>query len=103
MCIRDRETEPEIADTPEVVERFGDSFEPRRENWPDIRGDIEFDHVSFHYLSLIHISNGLEKFSSGRACGYSSSSLRMTSAARAASIVIPPIAFVILRRRANGH
>ena len=43
------ETEPEIADTPEVVERFGDSFEPRRENWPDIRGDIEFDHVSFHY------------------------------------------------------
>ena len=39
------ETEPEIADAPEVVERFGDSFEPRRENWPDIRGDVEFDHV----------------------------------------------------------
>ena len=43
------ETEPEIFDTPEVVEKFGDSFNPKRENWPDIRGDIEFDHVSFHY------------------------------------------------------
>ncbi|MBE5807863.1 MAG: ABC transporter ATP-binding protein [Clostridiales bacterium] len=43
------ETEPEITDTPEVVEKFGDSFHPKRENWPDIRGDIEFDHVTFHY------------------------------------------------------
>ena len=43
------ETEPEIFDTPEVIERFGDSFNPKRENWPDIVGDIEFDHVSFHY------------------------------------------------------
>ena len=45
------ETEPEIFDTPEVVERFGDSFNPHRENWPDIRGDVEFDHVSFHYAT----------------------------------------------------
>lgn len=43
------ETEPEIFDSPEVVEKFGDSFSPKRENWPDIKGDIEFDHVSFHY------------------------------------------------------
>ncbi len=43
------ETEPEIFDTPEVIEKFGDSFSPKRENWPDIKGDIEFDHVSFHY------------------------------------------------------
>lgn len=43
------ETEPEISDTPEVVQTFGDSFQPHRENWPSIRGDIEFDHVSFHY------------------------------------------------------
>lgn len=43
------ETEPEIADTPEVVARYGDSFEPRRENWPALRGDVEFDGVSFHY------------------------------------------------------
>ena len=43
------ETDPEIFDTPEVVEKFGDSFRPRRENWPDIRGDVEFEHVTFHY------------------------------------------------------
>lgn len=43
------ETEPEICDSPEVVEKYGDSFHPKKENWPDIRGDIEFDRVSFHY------------------------------------------------------
>ena len=45
------ETEPEIFDTPDVVARYGDSFNPRRENWPGIKGDIEFDHVSFHYAT----------------------------------------------------
>ncbi len=43
------ETEPEIFDTPEVIEKFGDSFNPKKENWPGIVGDVEFDHVSFHY------------------------------------------------------
>ena len=45
------ETEPEIFDTPEVIEQFGDSFSPKLENWPDIVGDVEFDHVSFHYAT----------------------------------------------------
>ena len=43
------ETEPEIYDSPEIVAEYGDSFNPKRENWPDIHGDIEFDHVTFHY------------------------------------------------------
>lgn len=43
------ETEPEIADTPEVVQEYGDSFEPKRENWPDLKGDIEFRDVTFKY------------------------------------------------------
>ncbi len=43
------ETEPEIKDTPEVIEKYGDSFAPKKENWPAITGDIEFDHVSFQY------------------------------------------------------
>lgn len=43
------ETEPEIKDTPEVVEKYGDSFAPKRENWPVIHGDITFDHVTFKY------------------------------------------------------
>ena len=43
------ETEPEIADTPDVVEVFGDNFNPKRENWPDLKGDIEFKNVTFKY------------------------------------------------------
>ncbi|MBQ2700468.1 MAG: ABC transporter ATP-binding protein [Clostridia bacterium] len=43
------ETEPEIKDTPEVIEAFGDSFHPRKENWPPIKGDIAFENVSFQY------------------------------------------------------
>ena len=44
------ETEPEIADTPEVQEVFGDNFNPKRENWPVLIGDIEFKNVSFQYI-----------------------------------------------------
>ena len=51
------ETEPEIFDTPEVIEKFGDSFRPKRENWPDIRGDVEFDHVTFHYTGGEEVLN----------------------------------------------
>ena len=43
------ETESDVTDTPEVIERYGDSFEPKRENWEELRGDIEFEDVSFHY------------------------------------------------------
>lgn len=43
------ETVPEIADTPEVLETYGDSFHPKKENWPAIKGDITFNHVSFQY------------------------------------------------------
>ncbi|MDR3255208.1 MAG: ABC transporter ATP-binding protein/permease [Synergistaceae bacterium] len=40
---------PEIVDEPEVEERYGDSFSPKRENWEPIKGDIRFDDVSFRY------------------------------------------------------
>lgn len=43
------ETDPDIKDTPEVIEVFGDSFHPKRENWPKIKGDITFENVSFQY------------------------------------------------------
>lgn len=43
------ETEPEIADKPEIQSVYGDSFDPKRENWPDIKGDVEFQNVSFRY------------------------------------------------------
>lgn len=43
------DTKPEITDTPEVLEKFGDVFQPKRENWPEIKGNITFKNVSFSY------------------------------------------------------
>ncbi len=43
------ETEPEIADRPDVVAKYGDNINPKKENWPAINGDITFDHVTFAY------------------------------------------------------
>lgn len=42
-------TESDVADSPEVVEKYGDMFNPKKENWEDIHGDIEFRNVSFKY------------------------------------------------------
>lgn len=42
-------TEPEIKDSPQVVEVFGDNFHPKKENWPPFHGDIVFEDVSFRY------------------------------------------------------
>ncbi|MBQ8987499.1 MAG: ABC transporter ATP-binding protein [Lachnospiraceae bacterium] len=39
----------EVADSEEVVARYGDSFTPKRENWEELRGDIEFKDVTFRY------------------------------------------------------
>ena len=45
------ETESEIKDRPEIIEKYGDNVNPITENWPKIKGDIVFDHVSFAYSS----------------------------------------------------
>ena len=42
-------TKPDVNDSDEVVALYGDSFEPKRENWEPIRGDIRFEDVSFQY------------------------------------------------------
>ena len=42
-------TESDVADTPEVIEKYGDTFNPRYENWEDLHGDVEFKDVSFQY------------------------------------------------------
>ena len=39
----------DVVDTPEVVERYGDCFDPKRENWEPLRGDISFRDVTFRY------------------------------------------------------
>ena len=42
-------TKSDVTDTPEVIAAYGDSFVPKKENWEPIRGDIEFEDVSFRY------------------------------------------------------
>ena len=39
----------DVVDTPEVTEKYGDCFEPKKENWEPIKGDIEFKDVTFRY------------------------------------------------------
>ena len=43
------ELKPQITDTPEVVEKYGTSFDPKRENWEPLIGHITFDDVTFRY------------------------------------------------------
>ena len=40
---------PTVKDSPEVVEKYGDAFAPKEENWEPLMGDIEFRDVSFRY------------------------------------------------------
>ena len=39
----------DVVDTPEVIQKYGDCFEPKKENWEQIKGDIEFCDVTFQY------------------------------------------------------
>ncbi len=43
------ETKSDVTDTPEVIEKYGDTFEPKRENWEELYGDIAFENVTFTY------------------------------------------------------
>ena len=42
-------TQSDVADSPAVVERYGDTFRPKPENWEPLVGDIAFDDVTFRY------------------------------------------------------
>lgn len=43
------ETQSDVADRKEVVEKYGDTFHPKKENWETLYGDVEFKDVSFKY------------------------------------------------------
>ena len=43
------DTASDVTDSPEVIEKYGDTFHPKKENWEPLHGDIEFKDVSFHY------------------------------------------------------
>jgi ATP-binding cassette subfamily B protein len=40
---------PEIQDSPEVIEKYGDYVNFKKENWEELSGDIEFENVTFAY------------------------------------------------------
>ena len=39
----------DVEDTPEVIARYGDSMNPKKENWEPLQGDIAFRDVTFQY------------------------------------------------------
>ena len=43
------EQQPNVTDTPEVEEKYGDMFHAKKENWERIEGDIVLEDVSFRY------------------------------------------------------
>ncbi|MDD6714937.1 MAG: ABC transporter ATP-binding protein [Firmicutes bacterium] len=43
------EEKSDVADSKEVIEKYGDNFTPKKENWEPLHGDVEFRDVSFRY------------------------------------------------------
>ena len=39
----------DVVDSPQVVEKYGDTLNPKKENWEPLKGDIEFKDVTFRY------------------------------------------------------
>ena len=39
----------DVVDMPEVIEKYGDHFHAKKENWEPLLGDVEFEDVSFRY------------------------------------------------------
>ena len=43
------DAQPGVKDREDVVEKYGDIYDAKKENWEGIKGDIEFKDVSFRY------------------------------------------------------
>lgn len=53
------EMAPEIVDSPEVIEKYGTLDNPKKENWEELKGKIEFRDVTFSYTGKVDV---LKKF-----------------------------------------
>lgn len=42
-------TQGEVFDSPEVIEKYGDTFNLKKENWEPLVGEVQFKDVTFHY------------------------------------------------------
>jgi ATP-binding cassette subfamily B protein len=61
------EQSPAITEKPQVIEKYGDTFNPKRENWEPLTGDVEFKNVTFKYPD--GTENVLEHFNLHVPCG----------------------------------
>ena len=43
------EVKSDVADSKEIIEKYGDNFTAKKENWEPLHGDVEFRDVSFRY------------------------------------------------------
>ena len=43
------DTQSDVRDTPEVTAKYGDAFEPKKENWEILHNNISFRDVTFRY------------------------------------------------------
>lgn len=50
-------TESDITDNAEILEKYGDIMHPKTENWEPITGNITFDHVTFQYKNGERVLN----------------------------------------------
>ncbi len=50
-------TESDITDSTEILEKYGDIMHPKAENWEPITGNITFDHVTFQYKNGERVLN----------------------------------------------
>lgn len=51
---------PGLVDTPEVIEKYGDLFHNKKENFEPLGGDIYFNHVSFSYIEGTEVLHDLD-------------------------------------------
>lgn len=49
----------EIQDTPEVIEKYGTIFEPKKENYQPLKGEVEYRDVRFHYAAGPEVIHGV--------------------------------------------
>lgn len=43
------ETKSDVTDRADVIEKYGDALNEKKENWEELKGDVEFKNVTFYY------------------------------------------------------
>jgi ATP-binding cassette subfamily B protein len=63
------ETKPQLVDSDNVIEHYGDLFHNKKENFPAMIGNISFEHVSFSYVDNVEILHDMNiNIKAGTSC-----------------------------------